>query len=69
MAPQAREMKMFGEPFPVGEEADALDRLLAVTGRDPGWRPGGTAGAPGVAGTSGAARTSATTGVTGTRQA
>ncbi|MFH8882211.1 TIGR03086 family metal-binding protein [Streptomyces californicus] len=45
MAPQAREMKMFGEPFPVGEDATAFERLLAVTGRDPGWtRAGTTAG-------------------------
>ncbi|WP_329156565.1 TIGR03086 family metal-binding protein [Streptomyces anulatus] len=54
MAPQAREMKMFGEPFPVGEGASAFERLLAVTGRDPGWRPTGTTGTtetPGVLGT------------------
>ncbi|WP_030588579.1 TIGR03086 family metal-binding protein [Streptomyces globisporus] len=44
MAPQAREMKVFGEPFPVPESATAFERLLAVTGRDPGWTPGGTAG-------------------------
>ncbi|WP_030577008.1 TIGR03086 family metal-binding protein [Streptomyces anulatus] len=43
MAPQAREMKMFGEPFPVGEGVSAFERLLAVTGRDPGWRPPGAA--------------------------
>ncbi|MFI1225522.1 MULTISPECIES: TIGR03086 family metal-binding protein [unclassified Streptomyces] len=41
MAPQAREMKVFGEPFPVGEGASAFERLLAVTGRDPRWRPTG----------------------------
>ncbi|WP_421673848.1 TIGR03086 family protein [Streptomyces parvus] len=45
MAPQAREIKMFGEPFPVPESATVFERLLAVTGRDPGWTPGGTAGA------------------------
>ncbi|MFE7048469.1 TIGR03086 family metal-binding protein [Streptomyces californicus] len=44
MAPQAREMKVFGEPFPVGEDATAFERLLAVTGRDPGWTPGGATG-------------------------
>ncbi|MFJ3598024.1 TIGR03086 family metal-binding protein [Streptomyces sp. NPDC090126] len=42
MAPQAREMKVFGEPFPVPGSATAFERLLAVTGRDPGWRPDGT---------------------------
>ncbi|MFD5199347.1 TIGR03086 family metal-binding protein [Streptomyces sp. NPDC058375] len=47
MAPQAREMKVFGEPFPVPETATAFERLLAVTGRDPGWTPGGTTGASG----------------------
>ncbi|MFB8105034.1 MULTISPECIES: TIGR03086 family metal-binding protein [Streptomyces] len=41
LAPQAREMKVFGEPFPVGEGATAFERVLAVTGRDPGWRPAG----------------------------
>ncbi|MET7366299.1 TIGR03086 family metal-binding protein [Streptomyces sp. NPDC005566] len=39
MAPQAREMKVFGEPFPVPPEAGAFEQALAVTGRDPGWRP------------------------------
>ncbi|WP_432152190.1 TIGR03086 family metal-binding protein [Streptomyces sp. bgisy029] len=38
LAPQAREMKVFGEPFPVGAGATAFERVLAVTGRDPGWR-------------------------------
>lgn len=42
LAPQAREMKVFGEPFPVGTGATAFERVLAVTGRDPGWsRPAG----------------------------
>ncbi|MFF6908840.1 TIGR03086 family metal-binding protein [Streptomyces sp. NPDC012389] len=41
LAPQGREMKVFGEPFPVGEGATAFERVLAVTGRDPGWRPAG----------------------------
>jgi uncharacterized protein (TIGR03086 family) len=53
MAPQAREMKMFGEPFPVGDGANAFERLLAVTGRDPGWRPTGMPGTAGTAGTAG----------------
>ncbi|MFE7373012.1 TIGR03086 family metal-binding protein [Streptomyces anulatus] len=69
MAPQAREMKVFGEPFPVGEGASAFERLLAVTGRDPGWRPTETAGAAGVSGTTGtlgAAGASGTTGTSGT---
>lgn len=47
MAPQAREMKVFGDPFPVPESATAFERLLAVTGRDPGWTRGGTAGPAG----------------------
>lgn len=50
MAPQAREMKVFGEPFPVGEDAGPFERLLAVTGRDPGWTPGPTTGGAGRAG-------------------
>ncbi|MFE2296291.1 TIGR03086 family metal-binding protein [Streptomyces sp. NPDC059452] len=41
MAPQGRELKVFGEPFPVGPGATAFERLLGVTGRDPGWRPAG----------------------------
>ncbi|MFB4423686.1 TIGR03086 family metal-binding protein [Streptomyces sp. QL37] len=41
MAPQAREMKVFGEPFPLAPGATAFERVLAVTGRDPGWRPAG----------------------------
>ncbi|CAM5230704.1 MULTISPECIES: TIGR03086 family metal-binding protein [Streptomyces] len=53
MAPQAREMRMFGEPFPVPESATAFERLLAVTGRDPGWTPGRTAGGSGAGGASG----------------
>ncbi|WP_228990682.1 TIGR03086 family metal-binding protein [Streptomyces sp. DH8] len=54
MAPQAREMKMFGEPFPVGEDATPFERLLSVTGRDPGWTPGrATGGASGASGAGG----------------
>ncbi|MFI8005447.1 TIGR03086 family metal-binding protein [Streptomyces sp. NPDC086010] len=41
LAPTAREMKVFGEPFPVGPGATPFERVLAVTGRDPGWRPAG----------------------------
>ncbi|MFF2719053.1 TIGR03086 family metal-binding protein [Streptomyces sp. NPDC058011] len=43
LAPQARQMKVFGEPFPVGAGTTAFDRVLAVTGRNPGWRPGAEA--------------------------
>ncbi|MFC8230788.1 TIGR03086 family metal-binding protein [Streptomyces sp. NPDC057287] len=39
LAPQARQMKVFGEPFPVPPGATAFERALAVTGRDPGWSP------------------------------
>ncbi|MFD8409471.1 TIGR03086 family metal-binding protein [Streptomyces anulatus] len=66
MAPQAREMKVFGEPFPVGEGASAFERLLAVTGRDPGWRPTETAGAAGVSGTTGTPGAAGAPGTTGT---
>ncbi|MCM2578924.1 TIGR03086 family metal-binding protein [Streptomyces meridianus] len=38
MAPMARSMKVFGEPVPLPDDAPAFDRLLAATGRDPGWR-------------------------------
>lgn len=39
LAPTARAMGVFGEPVPVGEDATPFDSLLAVTGRDPRWRP------------------------------
>jgi uncharacterized protein (TIGR03086 family) len=39
MGPTPREMKVFGEPFPVPEGASAFDTLLAATGRDPQWSP------------------------------
>ncbi|MFD3654790.1 TIGR03086 family metal-binding protein [Streptomyces sp. NPDC058620] len=38
LAPKAREGKVFGEPFPVQAGASAFEQVLAVTGRDPGWR-------------------------------
>ncbi|MFD5898730.1 TIGR03086 family metal-binding protein [Streptomyces sp. NPDC060366] len=39
LAPTARSMNVFGEPFPVGGDATAFESLLAETGRDPGWQP------------------------------
>ena len=39
MAPMARSMKVFGEPVLLPDDAPAFDRLLAATGRDPGWSP------------------------------
>ncbi|MEV4330486.1 TIGR03086 family metal-binding protein [Streptomyces sp. NPDC049597] len=41
LAPSARAMGVFGEEVPLpdgGAGASDLDRLLALTGRDPGWR-------------------------------
>ena len=32
---------LFGPPVAVPEEAELLDRLLGLTGRDPAWQPGG----------------------------
>jgi len=37
LAPTARQMKVFGEPFPVADGASPFARVLAVTGRDPDW--------------------------------
>lgn len=39
LAPQARQMKVFGEPVSVPSDAAEFDRLLGITGRDPGWSP------------------------------
>ncbi|MFF8847125.1 TIGR03086 family metal-binding protein [Streptomyces sp. NPDC015127] len=42
LAPTARRMGVFGEEYPLpdgGAGASDLDRLLALTGRDPEWRP------------------------------
>lgn len=36
-AEQAREMGLYGPPVPVPADAPALDRVVAMTGRDPGW--------------------------------
>lgn len=41
LAPTGRRMGAFGEEFPLpdgGAGASDFDRLLALTGRDPGWR-------------------------------
>jgi uncharacterized protein (TIGR03086 family) len=41
LAPTGRRMGAFGEEFPLpdgGTGASEFDRLLALTGRDPGWR-------------------------------
>ncbi|SCK57544.1 TIGR03086 family metal-binding protein [Streptomyces sp. WMMB 322] len=39
LAPMGRKMKVFGEPFPVSGNASPFDELLALSGRDPDWRP------------------------------
>lgn len=38
LAPQAREMGMFGEAVPVPPGASPLETMIAGTGRDPGWK-------------------------------
>ncbi|MEU9339008.1 TIGR03086 family metal-binding protein [Streptomyces sp. NPDC048290] len=37
LGPTARSTGVFGEPVAVGADASAFERLLAGTGRDPGW--------------------------------
>lgn len=39
LAPMGRKMGVFGEPFPVPEDASGFVELLGLSGRDPGWRP------------------------------
>lgn len=41
LAPTARKMNVFGEPFPVPDSATPFEEILALTGRDPGWRASG----------------------------
>lgn len=40
LAGQARELGLFGEPVATDAAASTFDRVLAVTGRDPGWHAG-----------------------------
>jgi uncharacterized protein (TIGR03086 family) len=39
-AERLRGSGMFADPFPIPEDADPLDRLVAFLGRDPQWTPG-----------------------------
>ncbi|OLB77681.1 MAG: TIGR03086 family protein [Actinobacteria bacterium 13_2_20CM_2_71_6] len=39
IAKMGRDMGFYGPEVAVPEDAPALDRVLAVTGRDPAWRP------------------------------
>lgn len=38
MGPALQESGQFGPPQPVADDASAQDRLIALIGRDPGWR-------------------------------
>ncbi|MFB4280416.1 TIGR03086 family metal-binding protein [Nonomuraea sp. MTCD27] len=40
MAPMGRQQGIFADQVTVGRDATDLDRLLALTGRDPEWAPG-----------------------------
>ncbi len=39
MASMGREMGAYGPEVPVAESAPTLDRIVALTGRDPSWKP------------------------------
>ncbi|MEU9831290.1 TIGR03086 family metal-binding protein [Streptosporangium sp. NPDC048047] len=39
MGEQGRQMGIYASPLPVKDEAPALDRALALSGRDPYWSP------------------------------
>jgi uncharacterized protein (TIGR03086 family) len=39
IAPMGRDGGWFGTELPAGAEATTLERALALSGRDPGWRP------------------------------
>jgi uncharacterized protein (TIGR03086 family) len=39
MAPMGRSYGIFAAEVPVPESASALDRALALSGREPAWRP------------------------------
>ncbi|WP_082310627.1 TIGR03086 family metal-binding protein [Nonomuraea sp. SBT364] len=39
-AEQGRRMGVYGPEVPVPDDAPPLDRVLALTGRDPSWKPG-----------------------------
>lgn len=39
MGPALHESGQFGRPHPVAEDASSADRLIALIGRDPQWRP------------------------------
>ncbi|WP_283136035.1 TIGR03086 family metal-binding protein [Rhizohabitans arisaemae] len=39
MAPQGRQMGIFGEEVAVSDDASAFERALALSGRDPAWKP------------------------------
>lgn len=41
LVPLGRETGAYGKETPVSADADAFDRLLGLTGRDPQWRPSG----------------------------
>ncbi len=36
---EPRKEGLFGPPVPIADDAPLLDRLIALSGRDPGWAP------------------------------